>query len=328
MGSLGGRSGGFMDATSGGQSGHNGSLARHEVKYVALLGLTEIGVGSVIHGLKIPLGGHCLSLNQGLILMQSSRFLDDSIGRFQKARSASHISLMTALMKSFSPAGKKLTPMLAIMVQGILFSIGVVTGGANLIGFAMGMVLLSIWGFAQPILLAWLFVGAHFWEATEILWLKLAEPFGLQEYSVLNVLLLFVLTKALLAVGLVFLSQAFVEKWSGLLSRKGEEVLRFKKIRSPTKTEDKSIFLSLLRDLISPLVLTSVILSLVFAYYSQKTSGDLVWAFLRPLAAAFVGFYIIRMFPAEKLVQLFAKNNPNRADLIRKVAQSLDDFAR
>ena len=34
----------------------------------ALLSLTEIGLGSLLHSFKIPFAGHFLSLNQGFIL--------------------------------------------------------------------------------------------------------------------------------------------------------------------------------------------------------------------------------------------------------------------
>lgn len=317
-----------MDTYVGGQPSSVGRLASHEVKYITLLSLTEIGFGSLVHGLKIPLGGHGLSLNQGFVLMQASRAHNGN--RISAARSSSHISLITALMKSFSPAGKKLTPMLAITVQGLLFSTGIFFGGLNFLGYALAMILLSVWGFAQPLLMAWLFVGIHFWDALNLLWQKIAEPIGLESIMAWRMILLFVAVKALLAVGLVFVSDSLADRWNQSLLRKGEAVLRGRKSRakdSVAPTHQQQLARSL-KDLLSPLVVISVLLSVVFAWFSDSTQVGLISALLRPLTAAFVGFYLLRIVPTERLVRLFAKNNPHRALLIRKVSESIERFAR
>ena len=74
----------------------------------ALLSGSEIGLGSVLHGLKIPFSGHFLSLNQGFILsratiksknVKNSKFIPISI------------SNISSLLKTLAPAGKKLTPL-------------------------------------------------------------------------------------------------------------------------------------------------------------------------------------------------------------------------
>jgi hypothetical protein len=318
-----------MDTPAGRLPRSSGSLAGHEVKYITLLSLTEIGVGSLVHGLKIPMGGHTLSLNQGFVLMQSTRALAPHVGQVDLARSASNVSLLTALMKSFSPAGKKLTPMLAITVQGLLFATGVLIGGASFAGLALGMILLSVWGFAQPLLMAWLFVGAHFWESIDMLWSRIADPLGLESVSALSMILFFVFIKALIAVSLVFVSQKIGERWNEGLAKQGQKVLQKRKRKSDLALKSrKANILATLRDLTSPLVVISVILSVVFAVYSDSSEAGLVWALMRPLAAAFVGFYLLRVFPTEKIVHVFAKNNPARAELIRKVSESIERFAR
>ena len=87
-------------------------------KQIASLALIEVGLGSLLHSLKIPLSGHFLSLNQTAFLSRSSFKLNSK-------KAPLEISLTASILKSLSPAGKKLTPMLAIAAQGLLFYIGI-----------------------------------------------------------------------------------------------------------------------------------------------------------------------------------------------------------
>jgi hypothetical protein len=72
-------------------------------KKAALLSIVEIGLGSFLHAFSIPFAGHFLSLNQGFILTRAAIETNDR-------RSPGIISAVAALLKSLSPAGKKLTP--------------------------------------------------------------------------------------------------------------------------------------------------------------------------------------------------------------------------
>ena len=86
--------------------------------WAATLSIAEVGVGSFMHAFHIPLTGTFLSLNQAAFLTRLTKLnqhRDDARGL------AFDVSTVTALIKSFSPIGKRLTPMLAISVQGLLF---------------------------------------------------------------------------------------------------------------------------------------------------------------------------------------------------------------
>ena len=324
-----------MDSSDRSLSSDRGSLAGHEVKYISLLSITEIGVGSLLHAFKVPFGGHCLSLNQGFVLMQSVKKLTPQVaafgdGRIQAARSTSNISLVTALLKSLSPAGKKLMPMLAIMVQGLLFSLGTILGGVGKFGMFLSLALLSLWAFAQPLLMSWLIVGTNFWEALELMWQKLAEPLGLENHSIFSILLGFVLFKLLLALILVMISDRIGLKYSEALAEKGKAALKSRVGLKSTQQNSNAghPLLMTLRDLTSPLVIFSVLLSFIFAYFAKSSHSELVWALVRPVAAAFVGFYLIRIFPTEKMVNIFAKNNPKRAELLRSAKKTIESYTR
>src|SRR5947209_6133147 len=107
-------------------------------KKAAILSLVELGLGSVIHGLKIPLGGNFLSLYQTYFLTRTS--IEGQPYRVEK-RSPYLVSSIASILKSLSPAGNKLGPMLSISIQGILFSLGSFIFGANRIGHGVGALL-------------------------------------------------------------------------------------------------------------------------------------------------------------------------------------------
>ncbi len=309
-----------MDSNDRSELGPDGRLARHEISFITILSLTEIGVGSIVHALHIPLGGHLLSINQGFVLLQATKKLEGPADRIAAARSASNISLVTALMKSFSPAGKKLTPMLAITAQGLLFSAGIILGGTGVLGAILGMLLLSFWGFAQPILIAWIFVGGNFWEALENLWQKMATPLGIQSVNAWEMILLFIAIKAVLVMSLAFVSSQRADRWSAKLLLRGELALKNKSPRTKPR--------QILKGLLSPLVLFSIFLSVTFAYSTNAVGIALLWASLRPIAAALVAIFLLRTLSSETLIKIFARNNSHRAQLIRSVKQSLEHFTR
>jgi hypothetical protein len=134
----------------------NQSDSRITGVYAGNLSRVEIGLGGILHGMKLPFAGTFLSLNQGVFLTR--------VVKLNQLRKGSHtlafrVSNITALLKSLSPAGKKLLPMLAISVQGLLFSMGTLLLGANLPGCFLGAVLSSLWGVFQPLAVLWVVYG-------------------------------------------------------------------------------------------------------------------------------------------------------------------------
>ncbi len=130
--------------------------------YTATLSMTEVGLGSLFHAFHVPMGGHLLSLNQGALLCWVARGADTRREGVQRTQA---VSVLTALAKSFSPAGQRLFPMLAIATQGSRYSVGLLLLGLNPAGAELGMVLLSIWPFVQPLLVAYLLFGSSSLDA-------------------------------------------------------------------------------------------------------------------------------------------------------------------
>jgi hypothetical protein len=262
---------------------------KFEARQVALLSLAELGLGSLIHTFQVPLGGHLLSLNQGLILCQSA-YAAQNRGRRAVMGSVLRISWATALLKSFSPSGKVLTPMLAIAAQGGLFSSGILLFGPGAWGLALGSLLLALWGIVQPFLFAWILYGKTIFSALGWTLEKLSSVLGLSADWGLRVLLGLILLKGILALMLPWAARgkrsiAFSES----LGERGRVL--FATRRGETREA------SFGHMVLSPLFLFSFVLTGAFFFFSQNESWVRVcWLLMRPLATAFIFYYIVRAF--------------------------------
>lgn len=243
-------------------------------KFTALLSATEVGLGSLLHAFHLPFAGHFLSLNQGamnLLLLKNEKIRRKAVAKVNA------VSVASSLMKSLSPAGKKLTPMLAISVQGLLFSLGVLLFGVNLLGVWLGMLLLSVWGFIQPLLVAYALFGSHIFDAIMKMWTEFSVFLSIPEGYGVGMLTFVVLVKCALAsiVTVLFWSQEKYEErylaWMEELRTKKPLTHRSKKWR------------------FHPWLVLSFVVSIAYFAMSGEINANTVWAFiLRPIAVSIV----------------------------------------
>ena len=275
----------------------NRKMAAPEAKNVvsgaaATLSVTEVAVGSLVHGLKIPFGGHTLSLNQGLFLTRTVRLLrgEESVYRYPL-----YVSSIAAALKSLSPAGQKLGPMLSISMQGLLYASGLALGGANLFGVALGMVLLSVWAFVQPFLTLYLFFGSSLIEAGGFYLTKMNDELGLKPENILWALAAIALVKAGLAVGVgVYSWRAPLARLGALEARLWNLGARHYPAPTPKETTVGDRLRLVARDLTKPFFLFSLLLVGVFLVFTQGPGARTVWLLLRPVAVAAIFFYLAR----------------------------------
>jgi hypothetical protein len=244
-----------------------------------------------VHGLRIPFGGHVLSLNQALILTFAVK---SEAGRRDGARLACSISNIAALLKSLSPAGSKLSPMVAISVQGLLYSSGVALGGVNLFGAVLASALLSLWAFFHPLLTAFVIFGSGLFEAIEKLWRGLADTLGFDPSWGLWILGTVIAIKLFLAVAVAlvgwFSSQAFEARYLEYLKKRGQDFRRPDPVcRAPAE--------GALRDLLNPLFVISFAISVGFFLLAKSTSASETALYvIRVTASGFVLFWAARAF--------------------------------
>lgn len=261
--------------------------------YTALLAGTEIGVGSLVHSLHIPFGGHLLSLNQGVLLTLLSR---KSKSAAAASRASNYVSLNSAVLKSLAPAGKKLTPMLALAVQGALFSTGMILG-RNILGVSLGFVLLSLWGFVQPVLIYYLFFGQSLFQGILKIWLEITSTLGIIPELGIWVVSAFIAAKIL--AGVILGGYA----WSRAADFEPEYVKKFVGTSEFQKPGRFSPAVGAFRDILNPVFLLSLMVSGGFLYFYESQN---IWIYaLRPLAIGYLFFWIGRKVSGTKFVSRY-----------------------
>jgi hypothetical protein len=279
--------------------------------YGALLSLIEVGLGSILHSFQVPFTGLCLSLNQGYLLCRISIETQDRWIGYS-------VSNIAAILKSLSPAGNKLGPMLSLSMQGLLFNLGTLFG-INPLGLSVGMILLSLWSFIQPLVTYYFFFGEKLFHAADFLFQKSLPYLGISKKNLLSVLIAVVITKAIIGVMLALYA------WKS----KGKDELQ-DKLASITKPQSKKTghpALLAFKDLLRPLFLMSLGLTGIFLYFSQHDLSQIIWYLMRPVAVGFMFFYFSRTLTLDRWLvrlqggrfQIFAKGCELALTKIRKV---------
>jgi hypothetical protein len=199
-----------------------------------------------------------------------------------------------------------------------LFNLGTVFFGKNLLGTCIGIALLSVWTFLQPLVTYYLFFGQQLISAVEYFYQKSLPYHSLTQEKLWVVALVLILGKALLAVLLAFIayysshnsiySSAFQLKINELYEK--QNVLPKKSERSTT-----NIWVLSFKDLLNPFFLISFGLTSLFLLITLPKNVELVWSILRPLTIGYLFF----IFSRSKLLDIFiAKCENGRFDVFAK----------
>ena len=269
--------------------------------HAAMLSITEVGLGSLLHSLHIPFTGHFLSINQVFLLSRASAISGNKGSRFMPGS----ISFVAAALKSLSPAGKKLTPMLAISTQGFLFNVGIFLFGHTVVGRMVGAALTSVWGFMQPLLLYYCMCGQMLIQVIQGLdeyqraWLPFELP------SIWYFVAALVSTKVLLAVTTAFLapkvSNSFMAKYTSRLSQASIKKKPPTAVASGTGRLKKIAVLAAKDLCVWPFIACVTLGSISFWFAEGGMSTWVVMNTLRPIAVGFLLFFAIRLLPMERV---------------------------
>ena len=244
----------------------------------------------------------CLGpLNQALILGKTSLATkSDKSSKFSSAQ----ISLTSSLLKTLSPAGKKLTPMLAISAQGFLFNLGTILFGINPFGIWIGTILLSLWGFIQPISIYMLLFGENLLYMANYFFKKFSVFSSITIDDVWVYLIIVVsikITIATLVTVLIFaIEKEDYIRWQNKLIKKS--ATKKKNLNSqfeslPLKENIKKA----LSDLFNPFFIFTWIFTGLFFYFAKSPHASFIWILCRPLIVGFILFLGIRLLPFDFL---------------------------
>jgi hypothetical protein len=284
----------------------------HEVElighYSASISIIEIGLGSLLHAASIPLSGHILSINQSAIMARAS-FISKSQSISLK------ISLISSILKSLSPAGKKLTPMLAILVQGCLFSIGLTFLGVNFLGLFLAVALSSLWAFIQPVILIYFLFGKTIIDVLNYFKKDFTFLTNIAPEVIIKLLLLSYILK--LFIGYIY--SLYVIKMSETKFASLQSKMKIKESQRKRKNF-KNQMLNAFFDLLQPIFIICFLLTALFLFHSEGSFVKVIWMLLRPIALGLILFYIIRIYPMDKLIIFLEKRKMVNISKSLKVA--------
>jgi hypothetical protein len=253
-------------------------------KYGALLSLIEVGLGSLLHSFKVPFSGLFLSLNQGYLLCRVSIKTKDRTLAYS-------VSNVAAVLKSLAPAGNKLGPMLSLSMQGLLFTFGLGLG-INPLGLSLGMALMSLWSFIQPLVTYYLFFGDKLIDSAKFIYAKTLPFLGLTEEALWWILSIVVMAKVFLGISLALVA------WKKQGEDDHQERLTY--YIKPKKTQHAPPVILALKDLTRPLFVFSLGSTAIFLWFSQHPWAQILWYLMRPLAIGFIFFYISRTLTLDR----------------------------
>ena len=279
--------------------------------WAAALSVAEVGVGSVMHALHVPLTGTLLSLNQAAFL---TRIVKLNQRRHDVRSLTLDVSTVTALIKSFAPIGKRLTPMLAISVQGVLFTVGLWIVGVNLVGALLGSCLLAAWGIMQPAILAGIMYRALSLSEQERVigaWQKmLAELPALSSLDLVQALGILFAAKCLFAV--IFATIAWRSSISeqSLWGRWERWINCSAKFRTqqtiPVQIQNRDALGTTLRlafkDLKDPMIWVSLGILSGLSLFLDSDYRASIWIGMRALAGIYLFYVAMRLIPWDHIL--------------------------
>jgi hypothetical protein len=256
-----------------------------EIKSTAHLALVEIVVGSFGHGFKIPLTGTFLSFYQLYVCL-------GMLIRHKAPRiSVFNVSVIVALLKTLSPFGKKITPMIAITVQGFLLWLGTSVLGHGVFGMVLGSILFVSWSLIQTALGYLILYGFDFFKMIEFVQQEIGTVSYLSVYVIVIGYWLFRIAVGLGFVFYLLSSRNSNEVWS--LSEAG--LARWqKKINADSEARAMPVWRKSLKDLLNPFFFISLILMSLFHFYKDTSTSQVIWFVCRTLGFGFFMFYLLR----------------------------------
>jgi hypothetical protein len=198
--------------------------------------------------------------------------------------------------------------MLAISVQGLLFSMSQAIGGVSLPAHMGGVWLILSWALCQPLLLGWLLNGQSFFRALK--WaIDRWDPQHGSLWVALGVGALFAVS-ALLTTLTARMSGQHWEQWQSRVAGFSKRTqARGRKTRIPW------------------LMIFSVGLTATFLYFTESPQARSVWIWLRPLGVSFTLYFGVSLLPLPKLIAWSKQKWPALGETLERVyASGLNQF--
>ena len=263
-------------------------------QFGAAAGGFEATVGSALHQARIPMSGLFLSVVQSLVMMYAGDRLANR-GRVM------WVPVISAGLKALSPYGGRLRPMLAITVQGFLFSLAATVFGWNVVGILVGGWLVGAWAALQGLVLQYVMIGDNLLPALDVMVRWTAEYLHLRLPGVVSLIALWtVVCGTLSAIVTLFawLRRHRLPARIRTMLDKGARGIA-SDVGTPTLT---TAFRRGLRDLVRPLFWAPVVFVGIIIVANGSSWEQAMWIVLRAVTVGWVLFSVARLFDPRKLV--------------------------
>lgn len=254
----------------------------------------EMSVGAALHGIKFPLTGLVMSTTQSVVLAAA-------VGGLARRDRVVWVPFIAAGLKALSPTGSRLGPMLAISVQGILFSLVTRFFGTGRLALFFAGFLVGAWAGAQGVLIQYVLVGDNLFKAYAATARWLAERWSVSLPSMVALVLTLTLGFGLVA-GTATTAFAGRRAKASAIRQALEE--RASQLQIPERADSqRRAWLLGGRDLLRPSFWAPVLIVLLVLKLAGTQDLDLFWIVFRAVAVAFVLFSLIRVVDPIGLVR-------------------------
>ena len=269
--------------------------------FSSINGMIEVSLGSILHASRFPLKGYILVGVQNFFLILFSKEL--------KGRGLVAISLISAAMKSFSPAGGRLKPMLYIFLQGLFFALPISLFGHHFFSCLLGSIAIELISLVFKFASAYLTFGMALFDSSLNMFNAILTSLNLPTVSLEILVFLLVLLK--LIVALIISLVAYFFDFSFLLLRwrgKIDTITPSNNIKIISYSWKESIRLAfsdmILKRYLLPLFLT---LSLIY-FFSNLSAEGFAGVVVRALVISWFALVLSRRIDFNKIVHLLNKH--------------------
>jgi nucleoside-triphosphatase THEP1 len=263
-------------------------------QFGAAAGGFEATVGSMLHQAKIPMAGLFLSTVQSLVMMYAG-------DRLSERPRVMWVPVISAGLKALSPYGGRLRPMLAITMQGFLFSLAVTVFGWNALGILVAGWCVGAWTALQGLVLQYLIIGDNLFPALDIVIRWVADHLHLALPGIVSFIFFWTVICGAISSIVTFAAwmrrhrlpariSAMLEKGSsGIVNTTAAPTFRAAAKRG-------------LHDLLRPMFWAPVAVVALIIVAAGSTWEEALWMVMRALAVGWALFALARLFDPRKLV--------------------------
>ena len=271
--------------------------------HTAGLSIVEVTIGSLFHTFHIPMTGQILNLIQ--IGFMTSLTIES-----RDIHTPIYLSTSTAVLKSLSPAGKKLTPMIAITCQGFLYTLGLyLLYPFKKLRIHLASALSSLWPIMQPLAVYYFLFSGDIFKIFQFYKNKIEGTLSISLLSFQEILLILIIFKLFLSQ--IILIPIYFNHHQKILT---QLINHNKKL---IDSNEKGYFYKSVKKCL--FLFFTIFLTFIFYNNNQDDNALVVWKSIRPIGIIILFNIIVLILP----FGFFKRFLPKDSKIYKIVEQSI-----